>query len=155
MSVKIEVIKAFAQTGFDRLGRVTKDLKPEQLDWKNCTEANTIRWILTHVSQELQINFPRIIKGDPKYSPAGWPQDYIGNAGYSLEKILADIEKGKANLFADLDKLKDSDLDAEIEMYGSKRKRMQGLIGMTSELIHHEGQIAAILGLKKRMEQTK
>ena len=34
MSEKIATIKAFASLGFDRLGRATKDLKEEQLDWK-------------------------------------------------------------------------------------------------------------------------
>jgi len=155
MSTKVETIKVFAQVGFDRLGRATKDLKKEHLDWKSVPEANNVRWVLTHMSQELNIYIPRILKGEPNYSPNGWPQDYIGNKSYSIEKIMDDVEKGKSELMTGLDKLKDSDLDVEIEMWGSKRKKGQALIGMVSEMIHHEGQISAILGLNKRMEQHK
>jgi uncharacterized damage-inducible protein DinB len=107
------------------------------------------------MSQELNIYIPRILKGDPNYNPNGWPQDYIGNTSYSIEKIMEDLEKGKSDLMASLDKLKDTDLDVEIEMWGAKRKKGQALIGMVSEMIHHEGQISAILGLNKRMEQHK
>jgi len=32
-----------------------------------------------------------------------WPDDYIGNPGYSLEKIMGDLESGKKNLLGLLD----------------------------------------------------
>ena len=53
MSDVIKTLKAFTELGFDRLDRATKDLTEEQLDWQSCVEANTIRWILTHLSSEL------------------------------------------------------------------------------------------------------
>lgn len=151
MSSKVDIIKAFAQTGFDRLARSTKDLKTEQIDWKSVPEANTIRWILTHMSMEVNVMLPNIIAG----VKVDWPKDYIGNTNYSLEKILGDIEKGKVGLMNLLSNLKDDQLDEEIEMWGGKRKRGTSIIGMLGEFFHHEGQIAAILGLEKRIKTPK
>ncbi|MFA9496320.1 MAG: DinB family protein, partial [Candidatus Bathyarchaeota archaeon] len=60
-SEKIEMMKAFARMGFQRLDMTFADtwsldpsdhdhnLTEEQLDWKSCPEANTIRWNLTHM----------------------------------------------------------------------------------------------------------
>ncbi|MBM3292287.1 DinB family protein [Candidatus Bathyarchaeota archaeon] len=151
MSAKVEVIKAFAQAGFDRLARSTKDLKEEQIDWKSVPDANSIRWILTHMSMEVNVMLPNIIAG----VKVDWPKDYIGNTTYSLQKILGDIENGKVGLMKLLDNLTDKQLDEEIEMWGSKRKRLTSLMGMVGEFFHHEGQIAAILGLEKRIKTPK
>jgi uncharacterized damage-inducible protein DinB len=151
MSTKVEVFKAFAQSGFDRLARSTKDLKVEQLDWKSLPEANSIRWILTHMGMEVNVMVPNIVAG----VKVDWPKDYIGNTTYSLEKILSDIEAGRVGLMKLLDNLTDKQLDEDIEMWGGKRKRGASLMGMIIEFFHHEGQIAAILGLEKRIKTPK
>ena len=91
MTVKTKMIKDFAQIGFDRLESATKNMKPDQLDWKSCTQANTIRWILTHLSEELNVYMPKFLGSE---QPKDWPKDYIGNPKYKQEKILADIAKG-------------------------------------------------------------
>ena len=152
MSDTVDAIKAFTQIGFERLERATKDLKETQIDWKSCTEANTIRWILTHLSQELHVYIPRILSGNREYKPEGWPEDYVGNVSYSLEKIMGDLEKGRDDLMKKLDKLTDESLAEEIEFWRGKRKREYYLMLLISEIVHHEGQIAAILGVDKRMK---
>lgn len=154
VSCKVEAIKAFAEVGFMRLGNATKDLKPEQLDWQSCKEANTIRWILTHLSSELNSFIPKIVKGDKNYEPKGWPKDYVGNKGYSLEKIMKDIEDGKKNVAKLLGGLKDEDLKKEMDWFYGKKPTEFYLMLAVSEIIHHEGQIAAILGVEKRMKGT-
>jgi len=152
MSERVDALKAFTQIGFERLERATKDLKEEQLDWKSCKEANTIRWILTHMSQELHVYLPRILSGDKEYKPKGWPEDYVGNPSYSLDKIIGDVEKGRDGLMKRLDKLTGKALAEEIDSWRGKRKREYYLMILISEIIHHEGQIAAILGVEKRMK---
>ncbi len=154
MSEKAEAIKAFAQLGFDRLERAIKDLNEEQLDWKSCPEANTIRWILTHLSSELHVFVPKILKADKGYTPEGWPDDYTGNTSYSLEKILGDINEGKAKLMKKLDKLSAESLAEEIDWFYGKQPKEKYLMLGVSEILHHEGQIAAILGVEKRMMGT-
>ena len=154
MSEKIATIKAFAGLGFDRLGRATKDLTEEQLDWQSCSEANTIRWVLTHMSSELHVFIPKILSGNKEYAPEGWPEDYVGNTSYSLEKILDDIEEGKAKLMTSLDGLKPDALAEEMDWFYGKAPKENYLMLAVSEILHHEGQIAAILGVEKRMKGT-
>ena len=152
MTVKTNMIKDFAQIGFDRLEGATKNLKPEQLDWKSCSQANTIRWILTHLSEELNVYMPKFLGAEV---PADWPKDYVGNPKYKMEKILADIQRGHRKLNAGLNKLTNEQLDEPVEAWAGKKPREYYLMLMTTEIIHHEGQIAAILGVEKRMEGLK
>lgn len=154
MSEKIETIKAFVMIGFDRLERATKDLKEEQLDWKYCPQANTIRWILTHISSELHVFIPKILTGNKEYVPEGWPEDYTGNTGFSLEKILGDLQEGKDMLMKSLDELTAESLAQEIDWFYGVRPRENYLMFAISEILHHEGQIAAILGVEKRMKEA-
>jgi len=151
MSDRIETIKSFALLGFTRLENVTKELNEEQLDWKYCPQANTARWLLTHLSNELHVYIPKILKGDKDYYPEGWPEDYTGNTGYSLEKILGDIEEGKKKLIKSLEETTDENLDKEMEWFWGKMPRLSYLNLMVSEILHHGGQIAAISGVKKRI----
>jgi len=152
MTVKTKMIKDFAQIGFDRLGSATKNMKPEQLDWKSCTQANTIRWILTHLSEDLNVDMSKFL-GTEK--PKDWPKDYVGNPKYKMEKILADIERGHRKLNAGLNKLTNEQLEEPVEAWAGKKPREYYLMLMTTEIIHHEGQIAAILGVEKRIKGTK
>lgn len=152
MDEKIETIKAFTQLGLDLLDRRTADLEEAQLDWKYCSEANTIRWILTHLSYEMHVFFPKVVKGEKDYKPEGWPSDYVGNAGYSLEKIKGDIETGKAKLMKMLGKLTPEDLAEEMDWFSGVKPKEAYLILGVSEIFRHEGQIAAILGVEKRMQ---
>ena len=154
MSEKIETLKAFADMGFFRLERALKDLKEEQLDWKSCSEANTIRWILTHLSSELHVFVPKILTGNTEYVLEGWPEDYIGNTSYSLEKILGDIEEGKAKLMKSFDEIAADSLADEIDWFFGKKPKELYLILAISEILHHEGQIAAILGVEQRIKGT-
>ena len=154
MSDKTKTIKAFAQVGFDRLERAVKDLKVEQLDWKSCPQANTIRWIMTHINSELHTFVPKILTGNKEYAPAGWPSDYIGNTSYSLDKIMKDYKDGKAKVLKTLDELTDKTLAEEIDWFYGKQPKERYLLLAVSEILHHEGQIAAILGVEKRMKGT-
>ena len=150
MSGKIDAIKAFTEMGLFRLRGVVKDLKEEQLDWKYCPQANTIRWILTHLASELHVFIPQILTGDKEYKPEGWPDDYVGNQSYSLEKILGDIEEGEKALMKKLDGLGEEVLSEEIDWFMGKRTKEYYLMLAISEIHHHEGQIAAILGVESR-----
>jgi uncharacterized damage-inducible protein DinB len=149
----IETIKEFANIGFMRLERATSELTEEQLDWQSCREANTIRWILTHLNSEFFGFVPKIISGN-KELESELPEDYVGNTDYSLEKILGDLEKGKSKLMTMLEGLEDKELEEELDWFYGKRTKGFYLMLAVSEIIHHEGQIAAILGVEKRMKST-
>ena len=154
MYEKIETMKAFTQLGLGLLDRRTAELKEAQLDWKPCAEANTIRWILTHLSYEMHVYFPKVIKGKKDYKPEDWPEDYVGNTCYSLEKIKEDLKTGKAKLMKMLDKLTPQDLAQEMDWFSGVKPKEDYLMLGISEIFRHEGQIAAILGLEKRTQDA-
>jgi len=144
---KMEMIKEFTKVGFNRLNNVTKDLTEEHLDWRSCSEANTIRNILGHLLGEWYGFIPKILAGDKNLEVKG----YSGAEGKSLEQIMSDVAEGQKHLLSELDKVKDEDLAKEMEWFMGKQPRLGYLLMGVSEIIHHEGQIAAIRGLGNRM----
>ena len=149
---KIDTIKEFAELGFTRLNGALKDLTEEQLDWMSCSEANTIRNILTHLISEWYGFVPKIIAGDKDAKVKGVPEGYVGNKDLSLDQIMKDLEEGKDHLRAELGKVKDEDLAKEMDWFMGKKPRGFYLMLGVSEIIHHEGQIAAIRGVEKRLK---
>ncbi len=78
----------------------------------------------------------------------------MGNESYSLEKIRGDIEKGKVKLLNNLDTLREDVLAEEMDWFYGKSTKQAYIMLMISEILHHEGQIAAILGVETRMKGT-
>jgi len=151
---EVGMIVKFAEIAFDRFGRTIKDLSEKELDWRPLEEANSIRWILTHLSQQWNVGIPRVLKGDPAYKPEDWPEEYVGNKSLSLEKLMSDIEKGKNTVMKGLEKLSPEDLEADIPLWGGTKKRQSGLLTYLSEVLHHEGQIIYLKGTINRRRQT-
>lgn len=145
---KVDGIKGFAMVGLNRLGNATKNLTEEQLDWKSCSEANTVRGVLGHLIGEWYGFVPKIAAGDKDAEVEG----YAGAEGKSVEEILKDLEAGKANLLKTLDGLSDEDLAKEMDWFMGKQPVSNYLMMGISEIHHHEGQIAAILGVEKRIK---
>jgi hypothetical protein len=149
---KAKTIKEFAELGLFRLDRVLKDLTEEQLDWQSCTEANTIRNILTHLVYEWNGFIPKIVAGDKEAKVKGVPEGYVGNKDLSLDDIMKDVAEGKEYLLEQLDKVKDEDLAKDMDWFmGPKTQGFYLMLGV-SEITHHEGQIAAIRGVEKRLK---
>jgi uncharacterized damage-inducible protein DinB len=145
---KIGTIKEFTMHGFNRLNNATKNLTEEQLDWKSCTEANTIRNLLGHLIGEWYGFVPKILSGNKDLEVEG----YVGTEGKSLEEIKKDLSEGQKHLLAELAKVKDEDLAKEMDWFMGKQPVGSYLMLGVSEIIHHEGQIAAILGVDKRIK---
>ena len=144
---KVDNIKHFAGMSLNRLENTTKNLSEEQLDWKSCSEANTVRNILGHLVGEWYGFIPKIAAGSKDAEVEG----YAGTEGKSLEQIKADYEAGKANLMKTLDGISDEALAKEMEWFMGKQSTANYLMLGVSEILHHEGQIAAILGVEKRI----
>ena len=145
---KVDNIKHFAGMSLNRLDNTTKNLSEEQLDWKSCSEANTVRNILGHLVGEWYGFIPKIAAGSKDAEVEG----YAGTEGKSLEQIMADYEAGKGNLMKTLDGISDEDLAKEMEWFMGKQSTANYLMLGVSEILHHEGQIAAILGVEKRIK---
>jgi hypothetical protein len=149
---KIDTLKAFANTVFGRYEMTMKDLREADIDWKPVEEANNIRWILAHLSQQWNMGFQRTFRGDNSWKPAGWPDDYIdGKTPYA--RLSADLAKGKAGVLEGLGKLTEADLTVEVQSPSGLVKRFDRLLRQLSEIGHHEGQIAYIRGAITRKRQ--
>ena len=145
---KVDNIKHFAGMSLNRLDNTTKNLSEEQLDWKSCSEANTVRNILGHLVGEWYGFIPKIAAGNKDAEVAG----YAGTEGKSVEEIKADYEAGKANLMKTLDGISDEDLAKEMDWFMGKQSLANYLMLGVSEILHHEGQISAVLGVEKRIK---
>jgi len=142
-----------ANVAFGRFDMTMKDLKESEIDWKPVDEANNIKWILTHLSQQWNVGFQRTFKGDNNYKPAGWPDDYVGNNAVTLAKLSVDLAKGRAAVIEGLGKLTAADLAVEVQSPSGPVKRYDRLMRQLSEIMHHEGQIAYIRGAIGRRRQ--
>jgi uncharacterized damage-inducible protein DinB len=145
---KIEYLKHFATMSLNRLGNATKNITEEQLDWKSCSEANTIRNILGHLIGEWYGFIPKIAAGNKDAEVEG----YAGTEGKNVAEIKADIEAGKTNLMKILDGISDEAIEKEMEWFMGKQKIAHYLMMGISEILHHEGQISAVLGVEKRIK---
>ena len=150
-SSRIEAMKTFTEFGLTRLGWDLRKLDDETLDWKVTPEANTVKWLLRHISMILNVYLPRGFTGNLNYQPDKWPDNYHDSDQRSLETILEDIEKGKEATISGFDGLSDDSLDDLLDWYIGEEKREFYLMILSSEILHHEGQIAAIIGLRKRI----
>ncbi len=157
MSERVKTLRTFAELVFGRFDGAMKDLKESEAIWKPVGEANNIKWILTHLSQQWNVGVSRAIKGDPSFKPSGWPDDYVGNMSYSLEKLLGDLKKGKENVLKSLEGVNPADLDVDVTTPRGVRKRETMLMMLLSEIPHHEGQIAYIRGAvgRRRLAEPK
>jgi uncharacterized damage-inducible protein DinB len=145
---KMGTIKKFTQVGFNRLNNATKDMTEEQLDWKSCSEANTIRNVVGHLIGEWYGFIPKILAGNKDLEVEG----YAGAEGKSLEQIMGELAEGQKHLLAELEKVKDEDLAKEMDWFMGKQSVGSYLMLGVSEIIHHEGQIAAIRGVENRIK---
>jgi hypothetical protein len=104
-------------------------------------------------SAEWNVRFPMMIKGDTKYKPADWPEDY-NVINHDLTKLFNDLEKGKVAVLAGLDLLKPADLDASIDLGHGPRKRIDMLTTYLLGAVQHSGQIAMLKGnISRRREK--
>jgi hypothetical protein len=153
VSAKAEILKEFAEYAFGSLEGACEGVTEKEIEWKPVPESNDIRWILNHMARISNLSLPRIIKGTQEYTPEGWPEDYRDQT-HALDKMLADIQKGKKVVLKGIGNLKDADLEAEIPMWRGTRKRKVGLFAYIGEVINHKGQIAALRGnIKRRREK--
>ncbi len=152
MSERIQVLKDYMAYVFERLDRTVDGLTELEVYWKPVEESNNIRWILNHISRLINVLMMIYIKGDPSYMPEGWPEDY-GEQQHSLDKLLGDIEKGKLAVHDAMDEMKETELLSHVTRRGATRTRQLGLFVMTSEVIHHGGQIASIRGIINRRRE--
>ena len=149
----------FTQKAFYYLDNTTKNLTDELLDWKICPEANTVRNILRHLFITWYGLLPKILSGETvsedhsEFKTRAHKYGYVGIDGKSLEEVWVELDRGKRYLIDEFGKLSDDDLVKELDWFIGKEPVGSYLLVIIKEICHHEGQIAAIIGLHKRMKE--
>ena len=149
MSDRIEAIRAFALLALERLDHTVADISEEDLDWRMCEGANSVRWILTHTAQLGNIYIWKTLADDWDWWPDGWPRDYVDNPSYSLERIRKDLATGREGFMEALGGVTGEKISEVIDFWGP-RTREYAMMFIISEVIHHEGQLAHAMGILKR-----
>jgi hypothetical protein len=100
------------------------------------------------------LSIPRILKGNPNYTPKDWDEDYR-NQTFTIEKLMEDITSGKKITLQEFNKITSKDLAEEIPLWGGTRQREFALFAYVGEIINHKGQIAALRGNIKRRRENE
>jgi uncharacterized damage-inducible protein DinB len=125
-------------------------MTPELLEYKPVEEANTIHWILVHSTKIAYLLIPQVI--NETYNPDGWDDNYEEQE-HSLEELKRDLSDARENVISLLSGLTEEELNKEIMIWGSKRPKKQPIFALLGELLHHNGQIAMLRGIKNRTSQ--
>jgi len=155
-----ESLIEFTEKAFHYFDHTTNNLTDELLDWKSCPEANTVRNILGHLFVEWYGVLPKVLSGitvDEEISvlkTRAHKCGYVGIDGKNLEEVRIQLEGGKRYLFDMFGKLSNDDLARDLDWFIGKEPVGSYLLVFVKEICHHEGQIAAIIGLHKRINEN-
>ena len=148
----MSLLKDFAEYIFRRITQTADEVTLEELDWKLVEEANSIHWILTHLTRIACLLIPQVIT--ETYNQSGW-DDHYEEEPHTLEELKNDLNGGIENVLSMLDELSEADLNKEIMIWGKMRPKKEPVFALLGELMHHNGQIAMLRGIKKRMSQRE
>lgn len=143
------------EQAFGRLDYSIQALSEEELDWKCCPEANTIRNILVHIIVEWYERDGRTFSGNIDLKEVFIPESLSEPSKLSLGSLLSLLEEGKDFMRTKMNEISSSVLLDEIDWFLGVRTRESYLVHGIGEVFHHEGQIAATRGLYKRKNANK
>jgi len=146
----MNVLTDFAGYIFERVTQTANEITPEIMDWKLVNEANSIYWILVHMTRIAYLLIPQLLTGT--YNPEGWDDDYEQQK-HSLTELKEDIGKARVRVLSLLGELDKAQLDEKIMIWGSMRPLKEPMFVLLGELLHHNGQIAMLRGINKRVNQ--
>ncbi|MFH1180486.1 MAG: DinB family protein [Candidatus Bathyarchaeota archaeon] len=105
----------FLEYIFRRVTQTADEITPDELDWQLVEEANSIHWILTHLTKIAYLLIPQVITGT--YNPAGW-DDHYEEEPHSLEELRYDLKEARENVLSLLGDLSEEDINREIMIWG-------------------------------------
>jgi len=146
----MNVLTDFAGYIFERVTQTANEITPDIMDWKPVNEANSIYWILVHMTRIAYLLIPQLLTGT--YNPERWDDDYEQQK-HSLTELKEDIGKARVRVLSLLGELDEAQLDEKIMIWGSMRPLKEPIFVLLGELLHHNGQIAMLRGINKRVNQ--
>ena len=147
----MNVLTDFAEYIFREITYTNDDISPEILDWKPVDEANNIHWILTHQTRIASVLLPKVLTRTN--NPTNWDDDYQEQP-HSLEELRRDQKDAREKVLTLLGGISEEDLSKETAIWGKKMPLKEPVFALLGELMHHNGQIAMLKGMKRRMDQT-
>jgi len=150
MSVRVKLLREEFEYAFQALDRSLKGIDDEMASKRLTEESNSVKSIAAHLAREVNINVPRIIKGDFTWIPPGWPVDYQ-KLDLSIVKLTEDLVRGEGETLRLLSGLSDDQLEEVLHMMSGPYPRRVGLYAYLGEVFHHSGQIAFIRGSLMRL----
>ena len=152
MNEKASILAEQLEWIVSRVETSCNDLSDEEYKWQPTKVSTSVQWQLNHISRIINVALPRLIKGVTDYTPEGWAEDYR-DQDYPVDKLLADIKKGKEVSIKKLNKVSNEAMDEEIPLWGGTKLRKEGLFSYIGEIYHHRGQITYIRGTYKRLNE--
>ena len=152
MNEKASILAEQLEWIVSRVESSCNDLSDEEYKWIPTKVSTSVQWQLNHISRIINVALPRLIKGVTEYTPEGWAEDYR-DQDYPVDKLLADIKKGKEVSIKKLNKVSNEAMDEEIPLWGGKKLRKEGLFAYIGEIYHHRGQLTYIRGTYKRLNE--
>ena len=146
----MNVLTDFAGYIFERITQTANEITPEIMDWKPVNEANSIYWILVHMTRIAYLLIPQLLTGT--YNPEGWDDDYEQQK-HSLTELKEDLGKARVRVLSLLSELDEAQLDEKVMIWGSMRPLKEPIFVLMGELLHHNGQIAMLRSINKRVNQ--
>ena len=146
----MNVLTDFAGYIFERITQTANEITPEIMGWKPVNEANSIYWILVHMTRIAYLLIPQLLTGT--YNPEGLDDDYEQQK-HSLTELKEDLGKARVLVLSLLGELDEAQLDEMIMIWGSMRPLKEPIFVLLGELLHHNGQIAMLRGINKRVNQ--
>ena len=146
----MNVLTDFAGYIFERVTQTANEITPDIMDWKPVNEANSIYWILVHMTRIAYLLIPQLLTGT--YNPEGWDDDYEQQK-HSLTELKEDLGKARVRVLSLLGELDEAQLYEKIMIWGSMRPLKEPIFVLLGELLHHNGQIAMLRGINKRVNQ--
>lgn len=152
MNEKASILVEELEWALGSLERACNEMGAEEYKWQPTKVSNSVQWQLNHISRIVNTALPKLIKGVDEYAPEGWAADYR-EQDYPLDKLMADIKKGKEVAVGLLKDVPNEAMDEEIPLWGGKKLRKEGLFAYIGEVYHHKGQVAYIRGTYKRLNE--
>lgn len=146
----MKVLTSFAGYIFELVTQTANEVTPEILDLKPVEEANSIYWILVHMTRIAYLLLPQLLTGT--YNLKDWDDDYE-QQNHSLYGLREDLGKARVQVLSLLGELDEARLEEEIMIWNSRRPLKEPIFVLLGELLHHNGQIAMLRGIKKRSNQ--
>lgn len=143
-----DTLADFADYIFNRINNTLDGINDKELNWKPIKESNNIQWILVHTTRIASILIPQVIDGT--YNPKGWDDDYQKRQ-HSLQELKYDLSRARNEVVSKIRNLDEKELSKEIMIWGSMRHLKEPVFALLGELLHHNGQMAMLRGIYKRI----